>query len=401
MPAITELNGSGNPLDASKLIFTQSTELGPVPEPGSAEQWAQNVCCDHMVTCRWTSKGGWEAPELKPFGDLAISPAASCLHYATQCFEGMKAYRGFDGKLRLFRPDRNAQRLVMSSKRVSLPGFDDRELVKLIMALMRVDGPRWLPKDNPGKFLYIRPAMIGSGRQIGLHVPSEATLMIIAISWPDFSSESPPGALPRPPGLRLLASQNGETRAWPGGFGNAKLGANYGPSLVSLGDCRERGYDQVLWVLGADCQVTEAGASNFFAVVKNAETGWTELLTAPLTDKIILAGVTRQSVLELAQSRLSKELKVVEKNFTMHELQKAWEEGRLVEAFVSGTAFFITPVSVIHFGGQDLDIPLSRKDSEATFATLLKGWLKDIMYGVEPHEWGVVINDEAEALTAE
>ncbi|KAH8669925.1 aminotransferase [Ilyonectria robusta] len=395
--APSELNTSPKPLDASNLKFTRSTVLTPVPEPGSAEQWAQNVCCDHMVTCRWTAQGGWEAPELKPFGDMTISPAASCLHYATQCFEGMKVYRGFDGKLRLFRPDRNAKRLVMSSKRVSLPGFDDKELVKLIMALMRVDGPRWLPKDEPGKFLYIRPAMIGNGRQIGVQIPQEATLFIIAIAWPDFSSESPPGALPRPPGLRLLTSENGEARAWPGGFGYAKVGANYGPSFVALGDCRQRGYDQILWVLGDDCQVTEAGASNFFAVVKNTETGRPELLTAPLTDKIILEGVTRQSVLDLARSRLTKELAVVEKKFTMYELERAWDEGRVLEAFVSGTAFFISPVSVIHFGGRDLDIPLT-KGADPTYATLMKGWLKDIMYGVEPHEWGVVVEEEAKFL---
>ncbi|KPM34849.1 hypothetical protein AK830_g11718 [Neonectria ditissima] len=381
------------PLDASKLVFTQSTALHPVPEHGSAEQWAQNVCCDHMVTVRWTAESGWEAPELKPFGDMAISPAASCLHYATQCFEGMKAYRGFDGKLRLFRPDRNARRLVMSAKRVALPGFDDGELVKLVMALMRADGPRWLPKDKPGHFLYVRPAVIGSGRQIGIQIPREATLFIIAVAWPDFSSESPPGAPPRAPGLRLLASENGEARAWPGGFGYAKVGANYGPSFVSLGDCRQRGYDQILWVLGPDCQVTEAGASNFFAVVRNADTGGHELLTAPLTDKLILEGVTRQSVLDLARERLSKELQVAEKNFTMYELQAAWEEGRVLEAFVSGTAFFISPVSVIHFGGRDLDIPLQREGAGATYATLLKGWLKDIMYGVESHEWGVVVDE--------
>lgn len=402
MPAMpqapSELNTSPKPLDASNLIFTRSTVLTPVPEPGSEEQWAQNVCCDHMVTCRWTAQGGWEAPELKPFGDMTISPAASCLHYATQCFEGMKVYRGFDEKLRLFRPDLNAKRLVMSSKRVSLPGFEDKELVKLIMALMRVDGPRWLPKDEPGKFLYIRPAMIGNGRQIGVQIPQEATLFIIAIAWPDFSSESPPGSLPRPPGLRLLTSENGEARAWPGGFGYAKVGANYGPSFVALGDCRQRGYDQILWVLGDDCQVTEAGASNFFAVVKNTKTGRPELLTAPLTDKIILEGVTRQSVLDLARSRLTKELAVVEKKFTMYELETAWDEGRVLEAFVSGTAFFISPVSVIHFRGRDLDIPLTKEGADPTYATLMKSWLKDIMYGVEPHEWGVVVEEEAKFL---
>ena len=158
------------------------------------------------------------------------------------------------------------------------------------------------------------------------------------VAWPDFSSETPPGAPPKQPGLRLLTSEAGTARAWPGGFGYAKLGANYGPSFLSLGECRKRGYDQILWVLGSECRITEAGASNFFVVMKNAKTGRAELLTAPLTDKIILEGVTRQSVLDLARSRLSSEFDTVERNFTMYELQMARKEGRILEAFVSGTA---------------------------------------------------------------
>ena len=133
------------PLDASRLIINRSTTLNPVPKPGSAELWEQNACCDHMITVKWRVDKGWQAPELKPFGDITISPAASCLHYATQCFEGMKVYRGFDGKLRLFRPDRNAKRLAMSSVRVSLPSFDEEELVKLIKALVKIDCPSKFP----------------------------------------------------------------------------------------------------------------------------------------------------------------------------------------------------------------------------------------------------------------
>lgn len=128
-------------LDSSSIRFTQATDLKQLPKPGSKELWDQNICTDHMVTVRWTAENGWEVPELKPFGDITMSPAASCLHYATQCFEGLKVYRGFDGKLRLFRPELNARRLAMSSQRVSLPAFDDKELVKLIKALAAVDCP--------------------------------------------------------------------------------------------------------------------------------------------------------------------------------------------------------------------------------------------------------------------
>jgi branched-chain amino acid aminotransferase len=93
-------------------------------------------------------------------------------------------------------------------------------------------GLGWLPKSQPGTFLYLRPAIIGNGEQLGVSLPSEVLLFIIAVPWPDLSTGTPPGAPPKPPGLKLLASRN-DTRAWPGGFGYAKVGANYGPAFVS------------------------------------------------------------------------------------------------------------------------------------------------------------------------
>ena len=95
-----------------------------------------------MVTVKWTPSGGWETPQLGPYTDLNIAPAASCLHYATECFEGLKGYRGYDGKLRLFRPDRNGERLAMSSQRASLPVFPPEQLKYLIAKLLQVDGER-------------------------------------------------------------------------------------------------------------------------------------------------------------------------------------------------------------------------------------------------------------------
>jgi branched-subunit amino acid aminotransferase/4-amino-4-deoxychorismate lyase len=143
-----------------------------------------------------------------------------------------------------------------------------------------------------------------------------------------------------PHGMKLLASQNG-VRAWPGGFGYAKVGANYGPSLMANGEARARGYDQVLWLLNG--QITEAGASNFFVMWKSKE-GKTQLVTAPLGDKIILDGVTRRSILQLARERLSDErtgldkVEIVERQFTMDDIVEAVHEDRIIEAFAAGTA---------------------------------------------------------------
>lgn len=195
--------------------------------------------------------------------------------------------------------------------------------------------PGWL--SEPGSFRYLRPALIGTGSQLGVQIPKEALLFVSMVCWPDFSSESPPGVQPRSD-LRLITSQNDTIRAWPGGFGNAKVGANYGPSFKLHSEGQKAGYDQILWLFGEDGQVTEAGASNFSAVVKEKKTSKIQLLTAPLTDKIILDGVTRRSVLELVESRLAGKLELREEKFTISDLETAWKDGRLLEAFVSGTA---------------------------------------------------------------
>lgn len=301
-----------------------------------------------MITATWDSKTGWSAPSLIPYGPLSIQPHASVLHYATTCFEGMKFYRGNDGKLRLFRPSLNTARMLNSSARISLPAFPPVELQKLIETLVAVEGEKWLPKSRPESFMYLRPTMIATEPSLGVQKPNEVLLYIIACCFPDFNdpaatlgadanNEASNVAETKAPGLKLLASQEDTIRAWPGGFGFAKVGANYGPSLLASDEARLRGFNQILWLFGPDCEVTEAGASNFFLVWKTRE-GRTQLVTAPLGDQIILPGVTRRSVLELARERIGEGLEVVERKFVMREVEEAVEEGRLVEAFAAGTA---------------------------------------------------------------
>ena len=250
--------------------------------------------------------------------------------------------------------------MVGSAARIALPAFPPDELVKLITKLVSVDCEKWLPKDRPGNFLYLRPTMIGTAAALGVQKPKEALLYIIACLFPSF--DEPGGTLiadpryignggegkspPKRPGLRLLASKNDMVRAWPGGFGFAKVGANYGPSLIAQAEARAGGYDQILWLFGQDCHVTEAGASNFFVIWRTRD-GKLQLVTAPLGDKIILDGVTRRSVLDLVAERLSytwegqtglEALEIVERKYTMGEVEEAFNEGRLVEAFAAGTA---------------------------------------------------------------
>lgn len=247
----------------------------------------------------------------------------------------MKVYRGHDNRIRLFRPSCNTDRFLISTTRISLPAFEPLEVEKLIKALVAKDCKKWLP--NPGTFLYLRPSMIGTARNLGVQIPKEATLFIILTFMPSMDTPLE--------GMKLLASQDGMIRAWPGGFGYAKVGANYGPALMAQQEAKSRGFDQALWLLGEECFVTEAGASNFFVVWREKESGKLQLVTAPLGDKIILDGVTRRSVIQLVRERLAKEgmgpleaVEVVERRFTMGEVEEAIEEGRMVEAFACGTA---------------------------------------------------------------
>lgn len=385
-------------LDASKVQCTYTTAPRAVPALGSAEMASQKVCTDHMVQARWTVEQGWDAPTLQPYGPISLAPTASCLHYATECFEGMKLYRGHDGKLRLFRPDLNCNRMLMSTNRIALPGFPPKELLKLIVKLCATDGKKWLPKDRPGQFLYIRPTMIASDPALGVERPKEALLFVILCCFAPMGDMSG--------GIKLLASQDDMCRAWPGGFGYAKVGANYGPSLVAQGEARKRGYHQILWLFGDDCTITEAGASNFFVVWRTKE-GKLQLVTADLNEKIVLDGVTRRSILELTRERLSasssspaasdlEALEIVERKFTIFEIEQAANEGRLVEAFAAGTAWFVAPISQIHFRGKDIEVPMAKGDCGA-YAQTVRGWLKGIMWGsdgMEGHEWGRVVDEE-------
>ncbi|KAK4934383.1 hypothetical protein LTR10_024339 [Elasticomyces elasticus] len=388
-------------LDASVIQITLTKQPRAVPTPGSAEERSQKVCTDHMISAEWTVDKGWAQPQIKPYGPLALMPTANVLHYATECFEGMKLYRGFDGKLRLFRPYANCLRMMKSAQRISLPSFEPREMLKMIRVLCALDGPKWLPQERRGSFLYIRPAMIGTDSCLGFEVPKEALLFAVISYWPQ------PAKPTKGKGLRLFASREDELRSWPNGTGFAKIGPNYGPALFAHGEAKRRGYDQVLWLYGPDCQITEAGSSNVF-MIRRAQDGHLQMITAPLEEKTILAGVTRQSVLDLAREKFAAgqdveveddtaagpqhvaALEIIERNYTMPELLTDLKQGNLLSVFVVGTAAFVTAVSEIDFRGHEIQL-----ETDATYHTeLLRKWLNDIMYGNLPNEWAEVIEEE-------
>ncbi|KAK2741270.1 hypothetical protein FQN55_008367 [Onygenales sp. PD_40] len=412
------------PLDAGKLELDFKATDRPVPEHNSPEQWSQSYATDHILTATWDVSRGWAAPKIGPYSNISLPPTASVFHYATACFEGLKVYRGYDGRARLFRPNLNAARLLRSATRLCLPSFDPAELEKLLVRFAAVEAPKWAPESRPGTFFYLRPVMIATQPTIGLQPPGEALLYIVAVSYPNIG-ENPRVERPlsggdmssdgkfmsfkatetsNTPGLKLWASSGKHTRAWPGGAGDAKVGSNYGPTLLIQDQAGKQGFDQVLWLYGGlpgsetnnNPLVTEAGGSNFFLVWKTP-CGKTQLVTAPLDQGIILPGVTRQSIIELARSKFpgDQELDVVEEDYGIEDVIAAYEEGRLLEAFAAGTAYFVTPVKQITYKDKEVHLPLSAGAVVGKYTAALREHLAGIKYGVIESEWATVLEEQS------
>lgn len=355
---------------AKDLIITKADVLKKKPDPSSLVFGASFT--DHMLMVEWTSKYGWDKPHIKPFENLSIHPAASVLHYAVELFEGLKAFRGVDNKIRLFRPDLNMKRMCRSAVRTTLPEFDKEELLQCVLQLIQLDR-EWVPYSTSAS-LYIRPTFIGIEPSLGVKKPSKALLFVILSPVGSYFSNgtfSP---------VSLWANPK-FVRSWKGGTGDFKMGCNYGSSLLAQCEAAENGCHQVLWLYGKENRITEVGTMNLFLYWINKD-GEEELATPPL-DGVILPGVTRQSILELGEEW--GEFKVCERHITMDDLSTALEENRVKEMFGSGTACVVCPVASILYKGQMLHIPTMENGHKLSSRIMAK--LTDIQYGRIKSEW--------------
>ena len=294
----------------------------------------------------------------------------------------MKAYKNSEGQVRLFRPDKNMARMNRSSARIALPNFSQSAMIELISKFCDME-ERFVPGAR-GYSLYLRPTMIGTQRTLGIGPPGSALLFMIA---------SPVGPY-YPVGFRAVSLEATDyaVRAWPGGVGNMKLGANYAPCIIPQLQAAKRGFHQNLWLFGEEEYVTEVGTMNFFAAIQDKSTGKKTLMTAPL-DGTILEGVIRDSVLDLARERLVPEgWEVKEKKFTMPELATAADEGRLIEAFGTGTAAVVSPVRKISWKGRLVECGLKEGEEAGEITKRMRAWIEGIQYGDEPdHPWSLKI----------
>lgn len=357
-------------------------ELSSEPKPKVPKEQLKfgTTFTDHMLEVNWHSQSGWDTPCIHPYRKMEVDPAASVLHYALECFEGMKAYIDSDNNVRLFRPDMNMKRMQRSMKRLQLPEFPEDEFLACMGELLKVDKD-WIPRGD-GYSLYIRPTAISTHPFLGVGASSSAKMFVILSPVGPYYPE---GFKP----VSLLADTK-HVRAWPGGTGDCKIGGNYAPTIQPQIQAAQEGYSQVLWLFGPDRQVTEVGTMNMFVFWKN-EAGEDELVTAPL-DGTILPGVTRQSILDL--SRQWGEFKVAERTFTVDEVVRAADEGRIYESFGAGTAVVVSPIRQIHVDQRDIDIPLNPADPEAGAGPLAQRFwdtITGIQYGKIESEWSVVV----------
>ncbi|RWS24970.1 branched-chain-amino-acid aminotransferase: cytosolic-like protein [Leptotrombidium deliense] len=364
-------------IQSSEITVQLCKENEKNPKTDAGSLLFGHTFTDHMLRIDWNSKTGWNKPQITPLRPLTLHPAAKVFHYALELFEGMKAYRGFDNKIRLFRPDLNMKRMLSSAERLSLPLFDAEQLLECMKKLIKIDVD-WIPEAKHNASLYIRPTLIGVEPTLGVTSSNDAILYVIL---------SPVGAYFKTgiKPVKLIADPK-NVRAWPGGSGNRKLGSNYAPTIAIQKENEKLGYQQIIWLFGDDHQLTEVGAMNLFVFLIN-ENGEKELVTPPLDDGIILPGVTRISLLELA--RQWKEFKVSERKITMKEVKKALQEKRLLEIFGSGTACSVCPVGVIHFQNEDLIIPTMEHKEPLNIRFLNE--LSAIQYGKKSHPWAVEI----------
>jgi branched-chain amino acid aminotransferase len=292
---------------------------------------------DHMFLMEYKKGIGWHSPRIMPYGNFSLDPAAACFHYGQAIFEGLKAYRGRDGRIRLFRAGDNMARLNRSAWRMCMPQIEEKDLLDAIKALIRIE-ERWVP-DAKGTSLYIRPFMFATEAFLGVRPAKKYLLAVILSPVGAYYAE---GFNP----VRIFVTDK-YVRAAVGGVGEAKTAGNYAASLMASEEAKKLGFTQVLWLDAAERRyVEEVGTMNIFFLLEDT------LVTPALTGSI-LPGITRDSVLTLARDW---GLKVNERSVAIDEVLEGITNGTLKECFGTGTAAVVSPVGSLYYKERDYPI---------------------------------------------
>jgi len=321
---------------------------------------------DHMVDICWSEHGGWHRPRVQPYGPISLDPAAAVLHYGQEIFEGMKAYRWQDGSIRTFRPEENAARLKRSAARMALPELPTEYFLDSLKQLVAVDGD-WVP-SAPDTSLYIRPFMFAKEAFLGVRPAKKVNYYVIASPAAAYFSG---GLSP----VSIWLSDH-YSRAGKGGTGAAKTGGNYAASLVAQAEAYEQGCDQVLFLDSEENKyLEELGGMNVILVKKDGT------LVTPQSESI-LAGITRDSILQLAADRGHA---IERRQVTIDEWREGAASGDIVEAFACGTAAVVAPIGLL----KAKDFEIRHESTEVSLS--LREELTGIQYGKveDRHGWMV------------
>ena len=349
------------------LEKVKSDQLKEKPSPGNLGFGVHFT--DHMFLSKWDRENGWHDSKICPYQDFKLNPASMVFHYGQAIFEGLKAYRGKDDQLFLFRPKDNLERMNNSALRMCMPRFSVETIVKVLKALVYLERD-WVPKTN-GATLYIRPTMIAVEPTIGVKPSSSYYFYIIMCPVGAYYTE---GFNP----TRIYISEE-HVRAVKGGVGNVKTAGNYAASLYTSEIAKKAGCTQVLWLDACEHKyIEEVGTSNIFFKIDD------QLITPPLEGSI-LGGITRDSVLKLASSW---GVDVAERRITIDEVLEANQRGRLQEVFGTGTAAVISPVGEFFY--KDKSYVVNNRQAGA-LATRIFTELQGIQNGYQddPFNWVV------------
>ena len=322
---------------------------------------------DHMVDVCWSEMGGWHRPRVQPYGPISLDPAAAVLHYGQEIFEGLKAFRHEDGSIWSFRPEANGARLQRSARRMALPELPIDAFIDSLKQIVAVDGD-WVP-NAPETSLYLRPFMFAKEAFLGVRPAKKVNYYVIASPA---GAYFPGGVAP----VSIWISTN-FTRAGKGGTGAAKTGGNYASSLIAQQEASAQGCAQVLFLDAEEGKyVEELGGMNVVLVKKDGT------LVTPQSESI-LEGITRDSVLQLAEDRGHT---IERRRVTLEEWREGVESGEITEMFACGTAAVITPIALLKGDG----IEFGSADAPAGELTMsLREELTDIQYGrrEDKHGW--------------
>ncbi len=335
-------------------------------KPDSSTLGFGKIFTDHMFMMDWKKEKGWYNARIVPFENLSLHPASTVLHYGSEIFEGLKAYRTKEGKVQMFRPIENIRRMNRSAERLCLPQIPEDLAMEVLETFVSLE-QEWTPSTE-GTSLYLRPFMFGNDESLGVHAVHNATYVIIASPVGSYYAE---GINP----VRIMIEDE-DVRAVRGGTGYAKCGGNYAASNRAGVRAAHQGFSQVLWLDGVERKyIEEVGAMNVMFKIDGK-------IVTPMLSGSILPGITRMSCIEVLKE---KGFEVEERLLSIDELAEAMANGKLEEAWGCGTAAVVSPIGELCYKG--VKYPVNNGEiGEVT--QMLYDTLTGIQWGKFPDTFG-------------